>query len=52
MPGRRFAAGATIFTNNDIPNDFQLNRLNFTYGSRIPFSQTDVSISGNRLEIL
>ena len=46
------AASATIFTNNDIAGNFQLNRLNFAYVG--PFSGTapSVTISGNPLEFV
>lgn len=45
-------SGQTIFTNNDIGGNFQLNRLNFAYAG--PFSGTApvVTISGNPLEFV
>jgi autotransporter-associated beta strand protein len=50
--GASLAAGATIFSNNDIAADFQLNRLNFTYAGPGSGAAQAVTISGNRLEFI
>jgi fibronectin-binding autotransporter adhesin len=46
------AAGTTVFTNNDIAGNFQLNILNFTYAGPSSGAQPTVTISGNPLEFV
>jgi len=44
-------AGATIFSNNDNAGVFQLNTLNFNYGSPASGTAPQVTLSGNAIEV-
>jgi len=46
------AAAVTVFTNNDIAGNFQLNILNFTYAGPASGTKPTVTISGNQLEFI
>jgi len=46
------AAGVTVFTNDDIAGNFQLNVLNFTYAGPTSGAAPTVTISGNSLEFV
>jgi autotransporter-associated beta strand protein len=50
--GVPLAAGATIFTNNDIAGDFKINILNFNSGGPASGTAPTVTVSGNRLEFI
>ncbi|HEX4638747.1 MAG TPA: hypothetical protein VH170_04610 [Chthoniobacterales bacterium] len=50
--GAALAAGATIFTNNDLVGNFQLNILNFTYAGPASGAAPTVTISGSPLEFV
>ncbi len=46
------AAGATIFTNNNIAGNFQLNIFDFTYSGPASGVQPTVTVSGNPLQFV
>jgi fibronectin-binding autotransporter adhesin len=46
------AAGATIFTNNDIAGTFSLNKFDFTYSGPASGAQPTVTVSGNPLQFV
>ena len=50
--GAALASGATLFTRNDLPGDFQLNALAFTYAGPLSGVAPSATISGNRLEFV